>query len=266
MGRYTQVGFALTRQKKGKLPELARFRYKIPLDVEATKQKAEEKGFIWRLHEGEPKNKRCKDGVGEHFPLPQYEITRGRLSPNAKIELAPYTTQIYLFGEELKPPEMGDGEAFLQNMEAFIKKMEAYCQQIETAEEVLNEIAVFSGDSAKFCGETRIYARTPAGYRLIINSRDITDHLLDNIEKAYLHEMDLAIAEMVGGNLNQARNRLELLLKELDFFAKSLIATARQMKDPRADKWEAEFRKLLQPPSYPMGFTQIQNSWFTLGQ
>jgi hypothetical protein len=255
----------LTKRKKCKLPELACYRYKIPLDVEATKQKAEEKGFKCRLHDGEPKNKKCKDGVGEHFPLPQYEITRGRLSPNAKIELAPRTTQIYLFGEELKPPEI-ETEKFLENIEDFTNKIQAYCQQIETAEEVMNEIAVFSDVPAEFCRETRIYAKTPARYRLIISSRDITDHLLDNIEKLYLHEIDLALVEAFRGNSYQARRRLELVFKELDFFAKSLIATARQMKDPRADKWEEEFRKLLQQPNYPMGFTQFQNSWFNLGQ
>jgi hypothetical protein len=244
----------VTKQKKGKLPEIARYRYKIRLDVEGTKLKAESKGFFCRLLEGLPKNKRGKDGIGEFYPLPQYEITGKDLPANVKIELAPGTTQIYVFGEELKPPLSEDTETFLQNMNAFLDKMEVYCQQVEEAEEVMNSIAVFLDADSTFCMNTRIYTNIPARYRLIIRSQDVLDKLLTNIEKAYLQEIDLVYAEIFRGNLGKAQRRIDLIMREIDFFAKSLIETAREMNDPRANKWEAEFNKLLQPSTNPPWF------------
>ena len=256
----------LAKRKKGKLPELGRFRYKISIDVEATKLNAEHNGFNCRLLEGQPKNKKGKDGFGELYPLPQYEVTGKELPNNIKVELAPKTTQVYVFGEELNPPEIGDAEAFLEKMEAFTNKMETYCQQIEIAEKVLNQITVFSETPAKFCRETRIYTKTPAMYRLIISSRNVTDNLLDKVEKTYTYEINLAVAEMFRGNPMQAQKRLDNVLKEIDLFTKNLVATARQMNDPRADKWEAEFKELLRPLTYPAGFGKNQNTWFNLGK
>jgi hypothetical protein len=256
----------LAKRKKGKLPEIARFLYRINLDIEATREKAEDQGFICRILEGQPKNKKGKNGIGEPYPLPQYEVTGNELSSNIKIELARKTTQIYVFGKELIPPEIGEGEVFLERIEEYTNTLESHCQQIEAAEEVLNKIAVFSDVSAKFCRETRIYAKTTAMYRLMINSRHVTDHLLDKIEKVYQNEINLAADELLRGNPYQAKNRLNLVLREIDFFTKSLIATARQMNDPRADKWEKEFNNLLQPLNYPLGFARNQNTWFNLGQ
>ncbi len=92
-------------------------------------------------------------------------------------------------------------------------------------------------------------------YRLIISSREITDQLLDNITKPLYDEIDLAMADFLQGRISQARKRLDCALVELEFFGKSLINTAREMNDPRAAKWEADFEKAL---NYPMGLNKRQ--------
>ena len=56
---------------------------------------------------------------------------------------------------------------------------------------------------------------------------------------------------MFRGQIIQAKRRLEMLLKEMDFFVKDLIALARETNDPRADKWEANFNKLLNQSKVP---------------
>jgi hypothetical protein len=261
------VGFALTKQKKGKLPEVARYRYKVNLDVEATKLKAESKGFSCHIHEGQPKNKRGKDGYGNEYSLPQYGVTDGALPDNVKIEIAPSVTQIYLFDNPLNPPAIEETTILLEKSKLFLDKLEKFSQKVDAAEKVMNEIAVFSDNATfRFSIETRIYAKTSAIYRLIISSRDVTDHLLDMISKAYMHEISLSYADMFNGNLSQARRKLDLLMKEIEFFSRELVAMARQMKDPRADKWEAEFTELLRPVDYPTWLKQQQNSWLNLGQ
>jgi hypothetical protein len=226
------VGFALTRRKQGKLPELARYRYKIQLDVEETKVKAESRGFTCRLLEGLPKNRKGLDGYGEPYPLPQYEITGANLPDYIKIEIV--------------PPKTINAET----MEPILRQLESYCQELERVEEIMNEIAVFCNNNLApaFSIERRIYTKTPAMYRLIIASRDITDQLLDNIMKIYWSEFDKAIAELSQGNFFQARRRLDQVENELEFFFKSLISTARQMKDPRVDKWEADFNNAKNAP------------------
>jgi hypothetical protein len=242
----------LTKRKQGKLPELARYRYKIQLEVEETKLQAERKGFKCRLLEGQPKNRKCKDGYGEPYPLPQYEITGGTLSENLKIEIAPSTTQIYFFGNEFVPPKVINEV----NMEPLLCQMELFCRELEHAEEVLNEIAVFSRNNEFFNKENRIYSKTPAMYRLIISSRDIIDQLFDNINKLFMDEVDLVLADLLQGRIYQARKRLDNALVELEFFGKSLLSTAREMNDPRTAKLEADLEKAL---NYPTGLKKRQD-------
>ena len=108
---HTQVGFAVTSSKRNKEPEFARWRYQVKIDIEETKSRAENRGFSCRLLEGQPKNKKGKNGCCEPYPLPEYEITGGELSPDAKIQIAPKTTQIFFFGPELIKPSQINLEA-----------------------------------------------------------------------------------------------------------------------------------------------------------
>ena len=236
----------MTPRKKCKLPEIARYRYRFELYVEGTKLKAESLGYQCRQLEGQPK---CKNDFGEPYPLPQYEIIGGQLPPNLKIEIAPKTTQIYLFGEELKPPKIVN----VETLEPFIETMATFCSHLEAAEEILNEVAVFLDKKVTFCKESRIYTKTPAMYRLIISSNKIIDQLLAGIEKIFYDEINLAYVEMFQGNLSQAERRIQVALKEVEFFANDIISAAREMKDPRADQWEAEIKKAF---NFPTGISE----------
>jgi hypothetical protein len=90
---HTEVGFMVPKGKRKRKYELARWRYKIKLDIEETAEEAEKLGFKTRLLEGQPKNKRGTDGWGEAYPLNQYEISGGQLPVSIKIQVSPLTTQ-----------------------------------------------------------------------------------------------------------------------------------------------------------------------------
>jgi hypothetical protein len=257
---HTQVGFAVANSKKKKEPEFARWRYQVKIDVEETKLRAENCGFSCRLLEGQPKNKKGKNGCCEPYPLPEYEITGGQLSLNAKIQIAPKTTQIFFFGPELVKPS----KITLEYLQPLIERMKIVADDLERAEHIMNKLAAFVDDEkGRFGQASRIYLKIPAMYRLIIASNDIYQQLLDDIMKKFWNEYIAAFDEMLQGKISFARRRMDDLLKETVFFYRSLIATAKEMKDPRAEQWEADLNKMLMEPfgfpSYGFKRTQLNN-------
>ena len=253
---HTQVGFAVTSSKGNKEPEFARWRYQVKIDVEETKSRAENLGFSCRLLEGQPqlkkhKIKKNKDGCCEPYPLPEYEITGGELSHSAKIQIAPKTTQIFFFGPELIKPI----RITFEELQPFVDRISVVANDLEKAENLMNELAAFVDDEqGRFGQATRIYVKVPAMYRLIIASNDVYQQLLDDIMTKFLNEYILAFDEMLQGKISFARRRMDDLLKEIVFFQRSLIATAKEMKDPRAEQWEADLNTLL---TNPFGFASL---------
>jgi hypothetical protein len=241
------VGFAVTGTKRNKVPEFARWRYKIKIDVEETKSRAESRGFSCRLLEGQPKNKKGKSGCCEPYPLPQYEIMGVEMPLNAKIQISPKTTQIFFFGAEPSKPL----HVTFDELQPFLERMESLVNDLEKAEKTMSELAAFvDGEKGRFGQATRIYVKVPAMYRLIISSTDISQQLFDDIMKKFMDEYIKVFDEMLQGKIFPARRRMDDLFKEIVFFQRSLIDTAKKLKDPCAEQWEADLNKALM---YPFG-------------
>lgn len=238
----------MTKTKKNKMPELARWRYNIQIDVEGTKRNADNRGFSCRTLEGQPKNKRGKNGWGELYPLNQYEITGGDFSPNSKIHIAPKTTQIFFFGNEIQKPLDAD----LKEFERFLDCMEPLLNDLEKTEKIMNDLAAFvPHEKNRFGLSTRINAKVPAMYRLIQDLKDTNQEVFDELMNRFWVEVEKAYADMFQGKAYLASKRLELLISELTFFQQHLINMAKEWKDPRAEQWESRLRKSL---SFPIGF------------
>ena len=173
-------------RKNDKTPELARLRYCIHVDVEETIHRAEKRGFLCRLLEGQPKNKRGKNGWGENYPLNQYEIKGGELPSNVKIHIAPKATQIFFFGSEITKPSNFDVEEF----ERFLDCMEPIVYDLERTEKIMNEIAVFVTDEQNRFGlSTRMYTKVPGNYRLIQGLKDTYQQIFDELMNRYWTEI-----------------------------------------------------------------------------
>jgi hypothetical protein len=238
------VGFAVNSGRK-KLPELARWRYQIQIDVEGTKKNAEGRGFSCRPLEGQPKNKKGKNGWGEPYPLNQYEITGGRLPLNSKIHIAPRASQIFFFGGEIQKPENSDVKEF----ERFLDQMEPIIDDLEKTEAIMNEIAAFVPREEKRFGlSSRIQAKVPGMYRLIQSMKDMSQQVMDALMDIVWGEIEKAGTEMFQGQFYFARRRIEAMLSELVSFQQNLINMAKEWNDPRAEKWESELKKSLYPP------------------
>jgi hypothetical protein len=235
----------MARVKRKKESEFARWKYRLKIDVEETKSNAENRGFSCRLHEGQPKNKKGKNDWGEGYPLPQYEITGSEFPAHIKINIAPKTTQIFFFGLELiKPAHFTLGE-----LEPFTDRIRTISDDLGKAEKIMNELASFEdNERGRFGQESRVYVRVPAMYRLLMTLRDATQELSDNIMSKFQNEVIKALDEMLQGNMPMARKRMDELFNEMVFFQRSLIATAKELKDPQAEQWEANLNKMLMEP------------------
>ena len=228
--------------KSHKSPEFARWKYKVKINVEETSFEAQKRGFSCRPLEGQPKNKKGQNGWGEPYPLGQYEITGGDLPLNTKIQVSPKTTQIFFFGPELAKPSVISVEAF----KPFLEGMERLVGNLEKAEELMNELASFLPDEKERFGKaTRIQAKVPAMYRLIITSEGTKQELLDDIMKKFYDEIEKVYDDMFQGRMDLASGRLNTLMNEAVFFQRSLIKLAKDWKDPNALKWEADLNKSL---------------------
>lgn len=244
----------MTRKKRARIPELARWRYNLQIDVEETNRNALKRGFSCRPLEGQPKNKKGKNGWGESYPLNQYEITGGELSSNAKIHIAPKATQIFFFGIEIPKPLGVD----IKEFERFLDSMEPLVEDLEKTERIMNYLAAFVSDEKhRFGLETRICAKIPGMYRLIQSLKDMNQRVIDELMNKFWAEIEKAYSEMFQGRAYFASRRLEALLKELTFFQRNLISFAREWKDPRAEQWEADLKNGLMSPfglfGYKMG-------------
>lgn len=235
-------------RKKNKIPELARLRYNVQIDIEETRFKAEKNGFFCRLLEGQPKNKRGHNGWGEGYPLNQYEIKGGKLPSNTKIHIAPRVTQIFFFGKEIPKPSNADVEKF----ERFLDQMEPFVNDLERTEKIMNDLSVFVPDEQnRFGMSTRIYTKIPGNYRLIQSLKDTNQQIIDEIMNKYWAEIEKAYTEMFQGKPYLARRRLAALIGEMNFFLQNLINMAKEWKDPRAEQWESELKKSMY---FPFGF------------
>ncbi len=238
----------MTRAKSHKEPEFARWKYKVKIDVEETRSKAQNLGFSCRTFEGQPKNKRGKDGWGEHYPLPQCEIAGGDFPPNSKIHISPSMSQIFFFGSELVNPSHTN----LDELQSFLERIEILAGDLEKSEKIMNGLAVFAAEEeGRFGQPARINANVPAMFRLIMSLKDVSQQLFDNIIKKFSDECIKASDEMLQGKIFLASKRIDDLLKEAVFFQRNLIDTARALKDPRAEQWEADLNRSL---IYPLGF------------
>jgi hypothetical protein len=218
------VGFAVNTARK-KLPELARWRYKIQIDVDGTKRKAEGQGFSCRPLEGQPKNKKGKNGWGEPYPLNQYEITGGTLPSNSKICIGPKTTQIFFFGNEIAKPSKTD----IKELERFLDQIEPVIDDLEKTEAVMNELAAFvSGEKNRFGLSSRIQAMVPCMYRLIQSIKEMSQKAIDALMDKVWGEIEKAGAEMFQGQVYFARRRIEAMLGELVSFQQKLINMAKE--------------------------------------
>jgi hypothetical protein len=238
-------------KKRARIPELARWRYSFQIDVEETRRKALERGFSCRLLEGQPKNKKGKDGWGELYPLNQYEITGGELPSNAKIHIAPKATQIFFFGNEISKPSGVD----IKEFERFLGSMEPLVDDLEKTERIMNDLAAFApNEKHRFGLETRIWAKVPGMYRLTQGLKDVYQQILDDLMNKFWAEFEKACVEMSQGKAYFASRRLEALLKESTFFQQSLINLAREWKDPRAEQWEVDLNNALMSPFGLFGY------------
>jgi hypothetical protein len=232
--------------KSRKTPELARWSYKIKINVEETCIEAQKSGFHCRPLEGQPKNKKGKNGWGELYPLGQYEITGGNLSQNTKIHISPKTTQIFLFGNEISKPSIHDLETF----EPFFEELSDLADNIEKAEESMNRLSSFPpNEKERFNSATRTQAKVPAMYRLKITSDGTFQELLDDLMNKYYGEInkitDDVLQNMTPLGFNLADQRLQALLNEMVFFQRNLIKLGKQWKNPNAQKWEDDLNKSL---------------------
>jgi hypothetical protein len=132
------VGFGVANIKRSKAPELARWIYKVKINVEETSLEAQKRGFHCRPLEGQPKNKKGQNGWGEPYYLRQYEITGGSLPSQSKIQISPQTTQIFFFGPEIPKPSVFSLETF----ELFLEGMECLVGNLEKVEGLMNELTV----------------------------------------------------------------------------------------------------------------------------
>lgn len=245
----------MDRDKK-KLPELARWRYKIKLDVDGTRRNAESQGFSCRPLEGQPKSKSGKNGWGEPYPLNQYEITGGTLPLNSKIHIAPKATQIFFFGNEIPKPLKSDVKAF----ERFLEQIEPVIDDLEKTETIMNDLAAFvPGENNRFCLSSRIQAKVPGVYRLIQSMKEMTQHIVDALMDIAWGEIEKAGAEMSQGQFYLAMKRIEATRSELVSFQRNLINMAKEWNDPRAEKWEIELNKSL---NFQFGFFGRHQSLF----
>jgi hypothetical protein len=236
----------MTRKKQNKIPESGRWIYKIQVNVEETRNKAEKNGFFCRSLEGQPKNKRGKDGWGEEYPLNQYEITGGDFPSNIKIHLSHKTTQIFFFSnKEITAPESLDLEGF----EHFLDNMERFVTDLETTERIMNKLAAFAPtEKLQYGFDTRTNARIPSMYRLIIESSKANQKMQDAVMKAYWDEFNKALHEIGQGRPYLAKKRLDLLVREATSFQLSLIEMAKEWGNPKAEKWESDLKKILKSP------------------
>jgi hypothetical protein len=238
------VGFAVDSKRK-KMPELARWRYKIQIDVEGTRKNAEGDGFSCRPLEGQPKNKKGKNGWGEPYPLNQYEITGGRLPSNSKINIAPRATQIFFFGYEIPKPENADVKEF----ERVLNQIEPIIDDLEKTEAIMNDLAAFvPGEEKRFGLSSRILVKVPSMYRLIQSMKDMSQQVMDTLMDIVWGQIEKASTEMFQGQFYFARKRIEAMLNEMVSFQQNLINMAKEWNDPRAEKWEAELKKSLYSP------------------
>jgi hypothetical protein len=67
----------------------------------------------------------------------------------------------------------------------------------------------------------------------------------------YWAEIEKAYNDMFQGKFLFARRRLDVLLRELNFFLQNLINLAKEWNDPKAEQWEAELKK---SRCFPFGF------------
>lgn len=236
------MGFAVPHVKSNRMPELARWKYKIKIEVEETRSAAQNRGFSTRLFEGQPKNLKGKNGWGEPYPLGQCEISGSTLSANTKIQISPKMTQIYFFGQELMKPSKISIEAMMP----FLKGFASLVDNLEKTERLMNDLAIFlPEEKLRFDISTRIQTKVPAMYRLIITSEGLKQDLLDDLVNQYYVEIDKVYADMFGGRLDLARGRLDELIEEIVFFQRDLIKLAKDWKDPNAEKWETNLNKML---------------------
>jgi hypothetical protein len=240
------VGFAVPNAKSGKTPELARWSYRIKINVEETCIEAQKSGFHCRPLEGQPKNKKGKNGWGEPYPLGQYEITGGNLSQNTKIHISPKTTQFYLFGNEISKPSIHDLETF----EPFFEELSDLANNLEKAEELMNRLSSFPpNEKERFDCVTRTQAKVPAMYRLKITSDGTFQELLDDLMNKFYGELNKIIDDMLQNmtshGFNLADQRLQTLTNEMVFFQRNLIKLGKEWKNPNAQKWEDDLNKSL---------------------
>jgi hypothetical protein len=248
-GAHTQVGFVVAVPKSYKSPELARWKYKVKINVEETSFEAQKRGFFCRPLEGQPKNKKGQNGWGEHYPLGQYEITGGNLPSHSKIQISPKTTQIFFFGPELPKPSTFSLETF----ESFLEGMESLIRNLEKAESLMNELSSFLPDEKERFGKaTRTQTKVPAMYRLKITSEEAFQELLDDIMNKFYSELDNITRDMFQNRTpftaTLANQRLNTLIKELVFFQREIIKSAKERKDPNAQKWEDNLNNSLMFP------------------
>jgi hypothetical protein len=250
------VGFAVVHLKSHKSPELARWKYNIKIDVEETKLKAQNLGFLCRPYEGQPKNKKCQNGWGEPFPLGQCEISGGSFPSNAKIQISPKMTQIFFFGPELIKPSKISVEAIMP----FLEGMVSLVENLEKAEGLMNELAIFLPEvQERFNITTRIQAKVTAMYRLIISSQSTFQELIDDITKKIYGEIEKVYYDMFQGTIDLARNRLNALLDDIVYSQRDFIKLARDSKNPNAEKWEADLNNSLINP-FSFGSQPKENS------
>lgn len=252
----------MTRKKQSKMPESARWKYKVQVNVEETKNKAEKRGFSCRLLEGQPKNKKGKDGWGEGYPLNQYEIAGGDFPSNIKIHLSHKTTQIFFFSNtEITAPKGIDLEGF----EHFLDSMERLVTDLEKTERIMNELAAFvHNEKNRFGLDTRTNVKVPSMYRLIIESSKVSQKIQDALMKAFGDEFDKAFDDIVHGRVYFAKRRLDLLVREVASFQQHLIKLAKEWGNPEAEKWEADLKKALSYPYGSLGSVSDKSDFFGL--
>jgi hypothetical protein len=235
------VGFVVSTKKKKEEHEIARWRYCIKLDVEETAEKARQLGFVCRSLEGQPKNKKGKDGWGEDYPLNQYEITGFRLPKRVKIHLAPKATQIFILGKiELPVPS----EISNDKIVILYNNLEKLLDELEDSEKVLNEISVFTPDEKnRFSQSSRIYSKIPSMFRLIISSNDAFQYILNRFEQKGMEEIRTIWIEILQGNVVLAKSRLEALNSDITYCYNDILNFAKEWNDPRVKQWEEDFKE-----------------------
>jgi hypothetical protein len=200
-----------------------RWRYRLHVDVEDTRDFSRSKGFSVRELEGQSRT------FNDPYPLNQIEIKGADFGSNVKVVVSPRSTQIYFSINNL--PE--------------VKALENILDNLDKVEQILNEITIFFPDeSVRFGIETRRSVMTDGMLKTWFMLKEELNKGYERLYDLILREASLVPIFLVQGKIGYAVSRLYVLSAELSRFQQDLIQLAKEQDIGEADKWESLLKEM----------------------